>query len=139
MRGWLCAALIAATAAPALADYPVPARTIRAKEIVTSADLVAKPGEAPGALTDPALIVGQEARAALYPGRPIRPGDIGPPAVVDRNDLVTLVYVRGGLRIVTEGRALGRGAVGETIRAMNSASRTTISGQIQADGSIRVE
>ena len=122
----------------ALAEVIVPARTIRAREIISAGDLIRKSVDIEGALSDPLDIIGQETRVVLYVGRPIRLGDIGPPAIVDRNDTVTLVFSRGPLRIATEGRALGRGAVGETIRAMNMTSRVTVSGTIQANGSIEV-
>ncbi|MFT7593168.1 MAG: flagella basal body P-ring formation protein FlgA [Paracoccaceae bacterium] len=121
------------------ADIVVPARTIRAKEIITAQDLILKHVDVAGALSDPADLVGQEARITLYPGRPVRMGDVGPAAIVGRNDVVTLIFTQGGLRIATEGRSLGRGAVGETVRAMNMASRTTVSGRILTDGSIEVQ
>ena len=94
------AAVVAALAFAALAaraDTPVAARTIRANSIIAPADLTTTPGEVPGAITDPALIVGQEARVALYAGRPVMPGDVGPPALVERNQIVKLVYDAGGL------------------------------------------
>ena len=131
-------ALLLFAAVPVQADILVPVRTIRAKEIIAASDIASKPADVTGALTHPEQIVGQEARVVLYAGRPIRPGDVGPPAIISRNDLVTLVYLQGGLQIITEGRALGRGAPGEVIRAMNSASRTTITGRIRPDGSIEV-
>lgn len=121
------------------AEIAVPVRIIRPTEIIGSGDLTHAVSDTPGALTDADAVIGQEARVALYPGRPIRPGDVGPPAVVGRNDLVALVYSRGGLRIATEGRALGRGAVGDAIRAMNMTSRITVTGRILDDGSIEVE
>lgn len=123
----------------AVADIIVPVRTIRAKEIIAAEDLVYKNMEAPGALDQPADIIGQEARIALYAGRPIHLGDIGAPAIVDRNDLVKIVFRQGGLEIATEGRSLGRGAEGDYVRVMNLASRTTINGRIRADGTIEVE
>ncbi|NIR43626.1 MAG: flagella basal body P-ring formation protein FlgA, partial [Gemmatimonadetes bacterium] len=43
-----------------------------------------------------------------------------------------------GIEIMTEGRALQRAAVGETIRVMNLSSRTTVSGQVAPDGSIQI-
>jgi flagella basal body P-ring formation protein FlgA len=43
-----------------------------------------------------------------------------------------------GLQIVTEGRALDRGAVGERIRVMNISSRATVFGTVQEDGTIQV-
>ncbi|APG48723.1 flagellar basal body P-ring formation chaperone FlgA [Phaeobacter porticola] len=122
----------------AWADILVPVRTIRAKEIVTAEDLVLKQVEVLGAISDPTLVIGKEARVALYAGRPMRTGDVGPPAIVERNDLVTIRFKRGGLTILAEGRSLGRGADGEAIRVMNLSSRTTVSGRIAADGTVEV-
>lgn len=126
-------------ATPVLADAIYPLRTIRAKEVITAEDIDLRPATIQGAVTDPSEIIGWEARVALYPGRPIRRGDVVPPALIDRNDVVPLIFTQGGLRIVTEGRALARGAVGETIRVMNLTSRTTVFGSIQPDGAIEVE
>ncbi|MTI01433.1 flagellar basal body P-ring formation protein FlgA [Roseibium sp. RKSG952] len=120
------------------ADIVVSVRTIRAKEVILASDLEIKSIDVEGAVADPGILVGQEARVALYPGRPIRAADVGPPAIVDRNDLVTLVFGRATLSITAEGRALGRGAVGERIRVMNLSSRTTITGRIRPDGQIEV-
>lgn len=130
--------LAAMMAQASWADTLVPVRTIRAKQIITAEDLAYKSVDIAGAFSDPADLIGQEARVSLYAGRPIRPGDVGPPAIVERNDLVMLNFRRGGLLISTEGRSLGRGSEGEIIRAMNLASRATISGRIGADGSIEV-
>lgn len=134
----LVLAVLVFVAPPVWAEILVPVRTIRAREIVAAEDLVVKSADVSGALSDPGQVVGLEARAVLYPGRPIRPGDVGTPAIIDRNDLVTLIYSQGGLRIETEGRALGRGGAGEMVRVLNSASRTTITGRIRADGRIEV-
>ncbi|WP_121060616.1 flagellar basal body P-ring formation chaperone FlgA [Chachezhania antarctica] len=132
----LILALLAQTAA---ADILVPARLIRAKEIVRAEDLVTNPADVPGALSQVDEIVGLEARVALYPGRPVRPGDVGPPALVGRNDVVTLIFNSGGLTITTEGRALGRGAHGEHVRVMNLNSRNTVTGKIRSDGAVVVQ
>jgi len=117
----------------------VAARPIRAKEILSAEDFVIKPANVPGALARLSDVVGQETRVALYPGRPVRPSDIGPPAVIDRNQLVTLRFARGNLMILAEGRALGRGAVGDRIRVMNLDSRTTLTGTIQETGVVIVK
>ena len=124
---------------PALADIVVSTRTIRAKEIISATDLEFKPQQVAGAVSDPALLIGQEARIALYPGRPIRIGDVGSPALVERNDLVVLIFDHQPLSITAEGRALGRGAAGDRIRVMNLSSRTTVTGVIRPDGQIEVK
>lgn len=131
--------LLLVVPAAGAADILVPARTIRAREVIVAADIARRPADVAGAIDDLRALVGQEARVVLYPGRPIRPGDVGPPALVDRNDPVTLVFRGAGLRISAEGRALGRGAAGEVIRVMNLSSRVTLAGRIRPDGSIEVQ
>lgn len=120
------------------ADSLVATRTIRPQSILGAADIAVTKDSLPGVLADPAEALGREVRVALYAGRPIRADDLGPPAIIDRNQRVALSYVEGGLAITAEGRALGRGGVGDVIRVMNLSSRATVSGRIDPDGVVRV-
>jgi len=139
MRHVLLLALIFAMGpAAALAETLVATRTIRPQQIIMPEDVAVSDAQIGGMFTDPAEVVGQEARVALFAGRPIGPSDIGPPALVDRNQIVILAYRKGPVTIVTEGRALGRGGVGDRIRVMNLGSRATVSGYVTEDGSVRV-
>ena len=132
------AALLLLVGAPLAAETLVATRTIRPQEIIGAADLALEAITVTGAVADPQLLVGQEARVALYAGRPVRLTDVGPPAVVERNGIVPLVYTQNGLHISTEGRALDRAGPGEIIRVMNIASRTTVSARIGPDGTAYV-
>jgi flagella basal body P-ring formation protein FlgA len=113
-------------AAPALAETLVAATTIRGSATIGPDDVALQPGITPGALRSPGDAVGMEARVNLYPGRPIMAGDLRPPAVIGRNDIVTLQYRTGAISIVTEGRALDRAAEGERLRILNLSSRVTV-------------
>ena len=108
---------------PAYADTLVAARTLRAQTMIGPEDLATVAGDVPGALSVPEDAIGMEAKVSLYAGRPIRAGDIGPAALVNRNQTVTILFQQGPLAISTEGRSLGRGAVGDVIKVMNLASR----------------
>lgn len=134
------AAIFAASIAalPAGADTVVAVRTLRAQTVLTAADVMLSTATVPGAATAIEQVVGQEARSALYAGRPVRVQDVGPPAVVDRNQIITLVYVSSGLEIIAEGRSLSRAGIGDQVRVMNMSSRTTISGTVQENGTVRV-
>ena len=127
------------TAVPAAADMVVPLRTIRPTEVIRPTDIAIVDGEAAGTLARLSEATGKEARIALYAGRPIRAGDLAPPALVARNDTVILTFTRGALHIIAEGRALDRAAEGETLRVMNLASRATVIGRVRRDGSIEVQ
>lgn len=119
---------------PVMADTVVAARTIPANSTIRPEDLLVNNLSVPGGVEDPSDLIGMEARVALYAGRPIRSGDVGFPAVVERNQIIPLHYQRHGIAITTEGRALGRAGPGDVIRVMNVSSRSTVSAQIGADG-----
>lgn len=122
----------------AMADSMVATRTIRALTVLTADDFTMVDADIPGALTDPAAALGQEARVTLYAGRPILAANLGAATVVERNQTVSLVFRSQGLSILTEGRALTRGGVGDVIKVMNLSSRMTVTGTIAADGSVSV-
>lgn len=124
---------------PAIADTVVPARTIRANAIITGTDVTLVSNTKSNGYGRIADVVGQEARVVLYPGRPILIDDIGPPAIITRNQVVSVHFFGNGLSIVTEGRALERGAIGDRVRIMNLSSRATLFGQVQEDGTIQVK
>ena len=126
------------TTQDAAADTLTAARLVRANTVISAADLAVSDAEIPGALGADTDILGLEARVTLYPGHPIRPQDVGPAALIERNQQVVLVYRSGGLTILAEARSLSRGAVGDTIRAMNLSSRTTVFGRVEADGTVSV-
>ncbi|CAN1491692.1 FlgA Flagellar basal body P-ring biosynthesis protein [Paracoccaceae bacterium] len=123
---------------PALAESVVATRTIRAQTVIGLEDLTLVAADLPGALTDPEAALGLEAKVAIYAGRPVMLEDLGSPALVQRNQIVALIYLSGGLAISTEGRALDRGSEGEAVRVLNLASRSTVAGRIGPDGAVYV-
>lgn len=132
------AASIAVLSFPVFADTVVSARTIRANQIISETDLTLVAGTLTSGFERLSDVVGQESRVALYAGRPILVGDVGPPAVITRNQIVELRYFANGISIGTDGRALERGAIGDRVRVMNLGSRATLFGQIMPDGTIEV-
>ena len=131
--------LMLALVSPAVAEETViAAGTIRGSTMIGPADVAVIDGATPGALSDMADAVGMEARINLYPGRPIRPGDLRPPAIVERNEIVSLRYNYGGLLVMTEGRALDRAAEGEALRVINLASRQTVTATASGPGLVTV-
>lgn len=139
MRVWLILALLLPhSPVPAWSETIVAARTIRPQTILALDDMAIKPGKVPGGVQDANALVGLETRVALYAGRPIRLADVGQPALVERNQIVSLVFRRNGISILTDGRVLDRAAPGEVVRVMNMSSRSTVSGRVMPDGSVAV-
>ena len=116
----------------------VAARTIRSQSILTARDINQIEQDIQGTYISPEEVIGMEARVVLYAGRPIRIEDIGPPAIIERNQIVVLLYSAGVLTIATEARALARAGIGDRIRVMNLSSRSTVSGFVREDGSVSV-
>lgn len=132
------APVLAVLGAPALwADTIVAARTIPARTILAPGDLSTRPGPQPDGAV-PKDLIGQEARITLYVGRSVQAADLAPAAVVERNQIVPLIFRSGTLHIVAEGRALDRAGPGEVIRVMNLSSRATLFGRVGSDGNILI-
>lgn len=135
MRFFLILMLLGSSA---LADIVTPTRTLRPGALIGTGDLTITGGTAQGAFDRISDVAGQEARVALYAGRPIPFDAIGPPALINRNQIVPLRFQTAGIVISTEGRALERGGLGDRVRIMNLSSRATLFGFVQSDGSIKV-
>ncbi|MHA3978328.1 flagellar basal body P-ring formation chaperone FlgA [Halovulum sp. GXIMD14794] len=131
--------LLALTApAPLEGQVLVVNRTIPAQTIVGAQDVSLQDGEVAGAHRAIDEVVGLETRVTLYPGRPVRMGDLGPAAVIERNEVVTLRYRSGALVIETDGRALDRASVGKGVRVMNLGSRAVVTGRAAGPGLVEV-
>lgn len=136
MRFLLCLFLVAAC--PAFSQTVMADRTIRANTLILDADVSLRAERISGGFVRKSDVVGQESRVVLYPDRLIRAQDIGPPALITRNQIVRITFQTNGLQITTEGRALERGAEGDRIRAMNLTSRAVLFADVMADGSLKV-
>lgn len=130
--------LLFASALAVGAQTVVAAHAIRARSIIMPEDLAVLDQYTIGGIVDAADIIGQEARVNLYAGRVIRVSEIGPPAILKRNQLVIMVYHIGLLSISAEGRVLDRAGVGELVRVMNLDSRLTVTGRVLFDGTVEV-
>ncbi|WP_425092245.1 flagellar basal body P-ring formation chaperone FlgA [Tropicimonas sp. S265A] len=120
------------------ADSLLAARTIRSQTILTEDDITKSEQVFAGAISDPSQVIGMESREIIYAGRPITVGQLGRPALIQRNEIITLIFETPIMRIETEARSLGRAGLGETVRVMNLNSRTTVSGTVTASGHVLV-
>jgi len=146
---WVLEAVVAglavAGAVPASAqeaDLPTPKAVIYPGDLILDPMLV----DAPDAVRDGsgpfvrsrALIVGKVARLTLLPGHAIPFAGVANRKLVSNGQEVRLVFAEGGLSIMTTGAALQDGSIGDIVRVRNSDSGVTVSGAVQADGSVSV-
>lgn len=113
----------------------VAAHTLRVGVVLDRSDLRAASDEALDAAES---MVGQEVRRAIYAGHSVKAADLGPPTLVKRNEVVVMRFRSGPLEIRAEGRALGRGGLGETVDVMNLASRQTVRAVVKGHGRVEV-
>lgn len=101
------------------------ARLLAPGTLLGPADLAVPQGAAHSPVQLRALL-GMRLRHAVAAGTPLGPGDVAPPFVIERNSLVAMRFVSGGLVIRTEGRALGSAVLGGRVPVMNLASKETV-------------
>lgn len=83
-------------------------------------------------------VVGQELRRPMASEQGFAVVDLGPPSIVQKNGLVTLLLESPGISLTAQGRALEAAARGGTVPVMNLASRSIVEGVAVAPGRVRV-
>ena len=136
---WLAILFLALISEGASAQALIASRHIPARAIITTDDIAPHDPHVAIDLYDMSEIIGKEARVSIYKGREITKNDVIAPAMIERNQPIEIVFRLHQLSIQVTGRSLQRGALGERIRVMNSASKKTVQGVIGADGRVMVE
>jgi flagella basal body P-ring formation protein FlgA len=130
---------------PAFADSTlrlvVPAHDIARGEVIADNDLLYQPVSAdqmyPGAITDPTLLNGMEARRVLRAGEGLRQSDVRRPVIVAKGATVTMTFAAPGIELTTVGRAMSEGGLGESIMVQNPVSFRQINATVIGAGEVR--
>jgi flagellar basal body P-ring formation protein FlgA len=109
-------------------------------EVIKASDLTKqrRPKSDGTALTALDAAVGMAARHPLRPGQALSDADLMKPMIVQRNDMVTLVYEAPGLTLTLRGQAQDAGALGDTIGVLNVQSKRVVQGVITGPGRVRI-
>lgn len=84
-------------------------------------------------------VVGNFTARPIAAGAVIEASQLDRPTLVGRGDLITLRAVAGGIEIVTEGKALRDGRLGERIPVENVRSGRRLTGTVVASGVVRID
>lgn len=90
------------------------------------------------AITDRDRVVGLAARENLQAGRLMRSVDLMRPEIVQRNEMVTLVYELPGVMLTVRGKATEGGAQGDVISVLNEQSKRLLQGVVTAPGRVAI-
>ncbi len=109
-------------------------------EVLRESDLtiLRRPKTEGGAIADMADVVGRAARHQLRPGQPLHAADLMKPEVVQRNDIVTIIYQAPGVVLTLRGQAQDAGAIGDSIGVLNIESKRVVQGVVSAPGRVTV-
>ena len=88
------------------------------------------------AVTDREQAVGLAARSGLQPGAVLRAADLMKPEIVQRNEMVTLIYEVPGVTLTVRGKAVDAGAEGDVIGVLNEHSKRVIQGVVIGPGRV---
>lgn len=121
---------------PVLSRRLLPGDIIRAEDI----EIVELPWQRVHAFAvlEPKDLIGKQAKRMVAQGRPIQLQSVIPPILVARGDHVKIELERGGLRLVTTGKAIGDAHLGQEVRVVNLSSNKTITGIATAEGVVEI-
>ncbi|RDV05192.1 flagellar basal body P-ring formation chaperone FlgA [Undibacter mobilis] len=82
--------------------------------------------------------IGMAARSVIRPGQPLRSADLTRPEIVQRGQMVTLVFEAPGLTLTLRGKATEAGAEGDTVTVLNEQSKRSVQGVVVGPGHVVV-
>jgi flagella basal body P-ring formation protein FlgA len=126
----------------ATAEIQVLTRSLARGDIVKRSDITlerrARSAVTADLLTAANDIVGRAVRHAIGAGRPLRAADLTKPELVQRNQMVTLIYEIPGITLTVRGKANESGAEGDVIEILNVQSKRPVHGVVMGPGRVVV-
>lgn len=124
------------TSVPALGRRVMPGETVGERDLTwlrMRADLVGA-----NTVTDPGQIVGLSPKRVLQANRPLSTAEIEAPVIVTKNSLVTVMLRHPGMLLTARAKAASNGAMGETIRVVNTVSNKTLDAVVIGPGTVAI-
>ncbi len=126
-----------------VAKVPVPARTVGRGDTIDKRDIkwirVRADRIMPDTVLKPEDLVGMSAKRSLRTEAMVRLSDVERPVLVTRGSLVTVNLAYGPMALSAQGKALEKGAMGDTIRIINTRSKTVFEGVVTGPGRARID
>lgn len=124
------------------APVAVMARSLERGSVLTQADVtlsrMSTSQAGYGHVRELDRVLGMELKRPLRTGEPVRLSHLKAPQVVSKGDRVVLQAETSGVSVVTSGRALAGGQVGDRIQVQNEKSQRVVDAEIVAPGRVRV-
>jgi flagella basal body P-ring formation protein FlgA len=122
-------------------EATVLARGLERNDIVKSSDVITERRPKAEVGNDVATrdrVIGMQAKRQLRAGQALRPADLAKPDLVQRDQIVTLIYEASGLHLTLRGKAIEAGTEGDTVNVMNLQSKRTMAGIVTGRGEVTI-
>jgi flagella basal body P-ring formation protein FlgA len=124
-------------------QLPVAARDLKAGQIITADDILTKrvAQETNIRASDQIKsedLIGKEVKRSLRSGQTIQSNDVRTQVMVAKGKIVTLNFAKGGIMLSAQGKALENGGLGDTVRVMNSQSKTVVQGTVTGPETVSI-
>ena len=125
-----------------LIEVPVANRSLRRGTLVTEKDVrwvTLKDADLTNdVVVDKAGIIGHITRHNIRPGQIFRDHNVERPTIIQRGALITIVWNVPMMSLSTQGQATEAGGMGDTIRVLNTSSKTAIFAEVIGPQKVRV-
>lgn len=136
-EGWMLTGSVVETR-----EIAVPAQDLERGDAIEARKLVLvrRPVNRIGSdvLTADADLTGMIPRRTLKAGEPIRNSDLAKPILVEKNQIVTVLYSASGLTLSMRGRSQNAGSMGDPIRVQNPQSKRIVEGVVTGQAQITI-
>ncbi len=123
-------------------EVVVPASDLDRGDALQAKDLtiIKRPANQIGAdvITAMSDLVGMIPRRVLRAGEMVKQADLAKPILVEKNQLITVVYSGKGLTLSMRGRAQSNGSMGEAMRVQNQQSKRIIEGVVSGPAQVTI-
>lgn len=124
-------------------DVPVLSTTIRTGTVIGARDIEMISIREDDVRHDIALkasdVIGLTPRRAVMAGKLLKMNELQAPLIVERGDIVTMIFDHGGMSLTAKGKALENGAKGDLVRVANTSTSRTVQAMVSAEREVRIE
>ncbi|WP_375451981.1 flagellar basal body P-ring formation chaperone FlgA [uncultured Devosia sp.] len=123
-------------------DAPHLATSLPAGTVLTAADMIMAPVPVKYADTvgvaSPEQLIGMQLNRQSREGMLLKPADVSTPALIARNDLVTIYFRQGPMTLTVKGQAITSAVTGAPVQVLNLMSKRVITAKALAAGAVEV-
>lgn len=84
-------------------------------------------------------LIGMTPRRIVTAGQPVEMNELETRKVVERGEMVTMIFQRGALQLTAQGKALQNGAKGDIVRVVNMGSNKTLQAHVSGEREVTVQ